>query len=297
MSETALRNDDQTGYEHITVHPLAAALGAEIRGVDLSKPLDDAVFDEIHRAWLECHVIYFRNQDLTPDHHLAFAKRFGGIHLHPFNKPLDDHPEIIEILKTETETRNNGGRWHSDQMYTPKPAKGTMLYAREMPPYGGDTQFANLHLGYDALSDGMKTMLAGLKGVNNGDSKINHPTGLSRMERDAAGIGTLPQAHRDDVQTISVHPIVRTHPETGRKGLYFGSHTERFEGMTVEESRPILRFLTAHASRPEFTGRVRWEVGTLTMWDNRSCQHFAINDYDGFRRCVHKITIRGDVPF
>jgi taurine dioxygenase len=296
MAQATARTREPSGFKRIEAHRLSGALGAEIRGVDLSKELDDETFGEIHRALLDHQAVYFREQELTPQQHVDFAKRWGGIHRHPFNKPLDGHPEIIPILKTEDQVRNNGGRWHSDQMYTAEPAKYTMLYAREMPPYGGDTQFSNLYLGYESLSDGMKRMLAGLKGVNNGDSRKN-PTGLTRMERVKAGIATLPQDHLKDVQTISVHPIVRTHPETGRKALYLGSHTERFDGMTDEESAPLLRYLTAHASRPEFTCRVSWEVGTLTMWDNRCCQHFAINDYHGHRRLVHKITIQGDTPY
>ena len=283
-----------TPYEHIDVRPQAGAMGAQIGQVDLAKPLSEAVFNEIYRAWLEHHMVFFRDQDLTPDQHLAFARCFGDIHLHPFNKPLDDHPEILEILKTEDMQQNNGARWHSDQMYTVKPAKGTMLFAREMPPFGGDTQFCNLHLAYDALSEGMQRMLATLKGVNNGDSRKHN--GLTRMERVRAGMTILPQKAPGDVQTISVHPIVRTHPETGRKGLYFGSHTERFDGMTVAESRPLIDYLADHATRPEFTFRLRWEVGTLTLWDNRCTQHFAINDYNGYRRRVHKITIAGDTP-
>ena len=282
-------------YRHIEVLRKGGALGAEIAGVDLSQALRDDVFDEIYDAWLQHHVIVFRNQNLTPAQHLLFAKRFGAIHLHPFNKPLDEHPEILEILKTEDMVQNNGARWHSDQMYTVKPAKGTMLYAREMPPYGGDTQFSNLYLSYDALSPGLKQMLQGLRGVNNGDSRKHN--GLTRMERVKRGMSILPQKDPGDTQTISVHPVVRTHPETGRKTLYFGSHTERFDGLTVQESKPILQYLTRFASRPEFTYRLRWEVGTLTLWDNRCCQHFAINDYNGFRRCVHKITIRGDTPY
>ena len=282
-------------YRHIEVIRRGGALGAEIRGVDASQALSDDVFEEIYEAWLQNHIIFLRDQTLTPAQHLAFAKRFGDIHLHPFNKPLDDHPEVLEILKTEDMVQNNGARWHSDQMYTVSPAKGTMLYAREMPPYGGDTQFSNLYLSYDALSAGMKALLSGLRGVNNGDSRKHN--GLTRAERVKRGMTILPQKDPGDIQTISVHPVVRTHPETGRKALYFGSHTERFDGLTVEESKPLLQYLTRFATQPEFTFRLKWAVGTLTLWDNRCTQHFAINDYNGFRRCVHKITIQGDAPY
>jgi len=289
---------DARPYERIQVARIAGALGAEISGVDWSGDVDDATFAEVHRAWLEHQVIWFRDQDLTPDHHLAFAKRWGDIHLHPFNKPLDSHPQILEILKTEEQTRNNGGRWHTDQMYTAAPAKATTLYAREMPPYGGDTMFADMYGAYDALSDGMKRMLSGLKGIANGDSR-KHPNGmgLTRMERLNAGMTILPQQHLEGVQTISAHPVIRTHPETGRKALYVGGHIDRFENMTDAESEPLLKFLMDHETRPEFTCRLRWRVGTLTLWDNRCVQHFAINDYTGFRRRMHKITVKGDVPF
>ena len=282
-------------YQHIEVRRAGSALGAEICGVDLSEPMPAAVFDEIYRAWLENHVIFLRDQQITPAQHLEFGKRFGDIHIHPFNKGLDEHPEVLEVLKTEDQQLNNGGRWHSDQMYTPKPAKATMLIARETPPRGGDTQFSNLHLSYEALSPGMQAMLADLKGVNNGDSRKYHK--LTRQERAKAGLGTMPQKEQPEkVATISVHPIIRTHPETGRKALYFGSHTERFDDMTEAESDALLLFLVSHATRPEFTFRHHWEVGTLTVWDNRCLQHFAVNDYHGFRRCMHKITIAGDVP-
>ena len=285
-----------TSYQHIEVERAAGALGAQICGVDLAQPLAQAVFDEIYAAWLEHHVVFFRDQSIDPGQHLAFAKRFGDIHIHPFNKGLDAYPQILEILKTEDMKVNNGARWHSDQMYTAKPAKATMLVAREMPPHGGDTQFSNLHLSYEALSPAMQQMLAGLKGVNSGDSKKYYK--YSRQERAKMGIGTMPQKEKpEDVQTISVHPLVRTHPETGRKALYFGSHTERFDNMTEAESDALLQFLTAHATRPEFVYRHHWEVGTLTIWDNRCLQHFAINDYQGYRRCMHKITICGDEPF
>ena len=287
---------DETTYQRIQVVPLAGSLGAEIGGVDL-RHLDDADFAEIHRAWLQHQVIYFRGQTMTPDEHLDFARRWGEIHIHPFNAPMEGYPEILQILKTEAATRNNGNRWHSDQMYTAAPAKATILLAREMPPYGGDTMFSNLYLAYETLSDGMKEMLSGLKGVHNGNSSKNF-LGGSRAAQAKMGLIPTPQKDPDpDVQTVSVHPIIRTHPETGRKALYIGSHTERFDGMTDDASKPLLAYLMAHTSRPEFICRVRWEVGTLTMWDNRCCQHYALNDYQGQRRCVHKITVKGDTPF
>lgn len=287
---------DETTYQRIQVVPLAGSLGAEIGSVDLRR-MDDAEFAEIHRAWLRHQVIYFRGQTMTPDEHLDFARRWGEIHIHPFNAPMEGYPEILQILKTEAATRNNGNRWHSDQMYTAAPAKATILLAREMPPYGGDTMFSNLYLAYETLSDGMKEMLSGLKGVHNGNSSKNF-LGGSRAAQAKMGLIPTPQKDPDpDVQTVSVHPIIRTHPETGRKALYIGSHTERFDGMTDDESKPLLDYLMAHTSRPEFICRVRWEVGTLTMWDNRCCQHYALNDYQGQRRCVHKITVKGDTPF
>lgn len=282
-------------YRHIEVTPLGDALGAEIRGVDASRPMSKRVFQEVHQAWLEHHVVYFRSQVLSPDQQLAFARQWGEIHIHPFNKPIEGHPEILEILKTEEMTRNNGGRWHSDQMYTCRPAKATILYARDVPRIGGDTLFANAYRAYDALSDGMRDTLSALQAINNGDSR-RHPSGMTRAERVSAGIGTMAQKDPGGVQTVSSHPVIRTHPETGRRALYIGGHTERFEGMTEAESRPLLDYLLAVATRPEFTCRLRWEVGTLTMWDNRCTQHFAINDYDGERRCVHKITVAGDLP-
>lgn len=296
MSRPSVQALRQNDYEKIEVIPLAGALGAEITGVDLAK-LDDATFGELHRAWLEFQVIYFRNQDMTPDDHLAFARRWGEIHIHPFNAPMDGYPEILQLLKTETAERNNGNLWHSDQMYTSNPAKATILIAREMPPFGGDTMFTNQYLAYDALSDGMKNMLTGLKGVNDGNSRKNF-RGKTRAELAKSGQATTPQKEPDpDVQTVSVHPLIRTHPETGRKALYVGAHTVRIDGMTDDESSPLLQYLMEHSTRPEFICRVRWEVGTLTMWDNRCCQHYALNDYQGVRRCVHKVTVKGDEPF
>ncbi len=296
MSEIAATTPENLSYKRIGVKPIAGALGAEFEGVDIAGGIDPETQDEIYRAWLENNVIFLRNQSITPAQQVEFARQFGEIHLHLFNKALDDHPEITELLKTPEMKSNAGGRWHSDQMYTPNPAKATMLYAREMPEGRGDTMFANMYLAYETLSDGMKASLRGLKAIHNGDSR-RHPSGKTRMERVQAGTIHMPQIDPGDAQTISTHPVVRTHPETGRRLLYIGGHTERFDGWTEAESKPLLDYLKTHAGRPEFTCRFHWTENAMAFWDNRCCQHFAINDYDGYQRRMHKIMIKGDTPF
>jgi taurine dioxygenase len=283
-------------YETITVDPVAGALGAEISNVDLSQPLTDDLFGEIYTAFVRYQVIFFRDQDLTPDQYLAFAKRWGDIHLHPFMKGLDDHPEILELIKTETDTYAFGNTWHSDQMFAPKPAKITMLYALETPPAGGDTIYASLYHAYDALSDGMKEMVGRLNGHNCGDKRKGQD-GRSRAER-YKGASGMKMKDPGDVQTDSVHPLVRTHVDTGRKALYMGVHTKSLDGFTEAESRVLLDQLQDHIKRPEFTCRFRWAPGSLALWDNRCCQHYAVNDYAGQRRRMHRITIKGEeAPF
>lgn len=296
LAEIAATASGEEGYARIAVRPIAGALGAEIEGVDIAAGVDDETQAEIYRAWLENNVIFLRGQRITPAQQVAFAQKFGEIHRHLFNKAMDDHPEITELLKTPEMKSNAGGRWHSDQMYTPKPAKMTMLYAKEMPEGRGDTMFSNMYLAYETLSDGMKASLQGLKAIHNGDSR-NHPSGKTRAERVQDGTIHMPQIDPGEAQTISSHPVVRTHPETGRKLLYIGGHTERFDGWTEAESKPLLDYLKAHATRPEFTCRFHWAVDSMAMWDNRCCQHFAINDYDGYQRRMHKIMVKGDAPF
>lgn len=296
MADIAATASEDHSYRRIAIKPIAGALGAEIEGVDIAAGVDDETQDEIYRAWLDNNVIFFRNQSITPAQQIEFARRFGEIHRHLFNKAMDDHPEITEILKTPEMKSNAGGRWHSDQMYTPQPAKATMLYSREIPEGRGDTMFSNMYLAYESLSEGMKASLQGLKAVHNGDSR-NHPSGKTRAERVAEGTIHMPQIDPGDQQTISAHPVVRTHPETGRKLLYIGGHTERFDDWTEAESKPLLDFLKAHATRPEFTCRFHWTENAMAFWDNRCCQHFAINDYDGYQRRMHKIMIKGDAPF
>jgi len=281
-------------YRFIETHPIAGSLGAEVSGVDLSQDLPDAVIAELRAALLAHQVIFFRDQDLTPQRQLAFAKRWGEIHLHPFMAGMEDCPEVLEIRKTPSDKRNFGGSWHTDQMFSPQPAMGTILYAKQVPSVGGDTMFSNQYLAYDALSDGMKAMLAGLRGVCVGDKKRG---GIPRLAFNAATIAMKTIEPPKDVQTTSLHPLVRTHPETGRNSLYIGSHVHNLEGMTEAESAPLIQFLRDHSARPEFLCRFRWQNGSLAFWDNRCTQHFAINDYPAETRVMHRVTVRGDTPF
>jgi taurine dioxygenase len=275
-------------YHTIAVAPIAGALGAEIGGVDLAADLADETVAEIRRAWLEHLVVFFRDQQLPPDRFLAFARRIGEPVEYPFVKGIDGYPEIISVSKLPDETVNFGGIWHSDTVYLERPPMATMLVAREVPPQGGDTLYANMYAAYEALSPGLQRMLEGVRAVNSSALADVSKTREDRI-RDS---GT-----RDDREFVAEHPVVRTHPETGRKGLYVNvAHTARFTDMTEEESRPLLRYLFEHAVRPEFTCRFRWEVGSLALWDNRCAMHNPVNDYHGFTRTMHRITLAGDVP-
>jgi taurine dioxygenase len=283
-------------YRHLDVQKISGALGADVRGVDLSQDVSDEVLNEIRAALLDNLVIAIRDQDITPAQQLAFARRWGGIHLHPFMEGMEDYPEILAIIKRPTDKKNFGGTWHTDQMFSPSPAMGTMLYAKEVPSAGGDTIFTNQYLAYESLSDSMKALAGTLRTVCVGDN-FKSAGGLSRKERYARQMTEMKVKDPGDVQTTSIHPLVRTHPETGRKGLYVGSHVQHFEGFTAEESQPLLDFFMQQSQRPEFTCRVRWQTGTLTFWDNRCTQHFAVNDYPAETRIMHRITISGDQPF
>ena len=267
------------------VRRLAGAVGAEIRGVTLRPDLRDDAIAALRRLWLEHHVLFFRDQDLTPQALAAVARRFGEVVHYPFVKGLDDAPEVIRVAKLEHEVVNFGGLWHTDTAYLEQPPMASMLIAREVPPHGGDTLFASLHAAYDALSDGMKRMLAPLRALNSSSKAEKTRT------REDRGANAPPQVLEAE------HPVVRTHPETGRKALYVnGGHTLRFVGMTEAESAPLLDYLFAHQIRPEFTCRFRWEPGSMAFWDNRCALHNPINDYHGFRRIMHRVTLAGDRP-
>jgi taurine dioxygenase len=285
-----------TQYRHLTVQKFAGAAGADITGIDLSQDVSDDVLAEIRAALLDNLVICIRDQHFTPAQQLAFAKRWGEIHLHPFMQGMQDYPEILAIIKKPTDKKNFGGSWHTDQMFSPSPAMATMLFALEVPSAGGDTLFTNQYLAYDALSAGMKALAGQLRTVCVGDN-FRQADGRSRKDRYQNAMSDMKVKDPGNVQTTSIHPLVRTHPETGRKALYIGGHVQRFDGMTDEESIPLIDFFMQHSTRPEFTCQVRWTNGTLTIWDNRCTQHFAINDYPAETRIMHRITICGDQPF
>ncbi len=274
-------------YRHIEVRPIAGALGAVVSGVDVARTLDAAVVAEIRRAFLDHLVIFLPDQQLTPHTLLAFAGAFGEPMAYPQLQGLPDCPLVTPVVKLEHERVNFGGVWHSDTSYLPRPPMASMLYSVEVPPVGGDTIFANQYLAYETLSAGLRAALDGLVGIN---TSIKAEVSRTREDR-------LRAAGAERKSLTGEHPVVRTHPETGRKALYVNAgHTACFRGWREEESAPLLAYLFAHQVRPEFTCRWQWAPGTLAFWDNRCCQHNPVNDYHGYRRVMHRVTLAGDVP-
>lgn len=279
-------------YHHIQVRPLAGACGAQIGGVDLSQPLSNAVFDDIHRALLDWQVIFFRDQSLSPDDLKAFASRFGELDVHTILKGLPGHPEILEVVTEAHDEHVYAQGWHADVTYQPRPTLGAVLYAKQVPPIGGDTMFSNQYLAYETLSEGMQRFLLNLRAVHS----------AKRVYGDRQEAMDLKDKYlmvsKEEAQSVeSVHPVIRRHPETGRRSLFVNDHyTIRFEHMTEAESAPILEFLFRHAIRPEFTCRFRWTAGSVAFWDNRCVLHNPIADYHGYRRLMHRVVVRGDVP-
>jgi taurine dioxygenase len=273
----------------LEVRPLASALGAEIFGIDLAERLDDATVQAVRAALLEHVVIFFRDQELEPRQLLALAERFGEAAEYPLVKGLPECPLVLPVIKEPHERVNFGGIWHSDTAYLERPALGTLLYALETPPVGGDTMFASMYLAYEALSEGMQRLLGSLQAVNVAGKAITLKTREAMHSK--RGTTAEPEA------ISAVHPVVRTHPETGRKALYVNlAHTLRFTDMSEEESAPLLDYLFAHQIKPEFTCRFRWRPGSLAFWDNRASLHYPLNDYHGYRRVMHRVTLLGDRP-
>ncbi|MAL66921.1 MAG: taurine dioxygenase [Acidimicrobiaceae bacterium] len=268
------------------ITPVSNALGANVSDVALDELTDDQAAQLVD-AWSEYGVLFFRDQHLTPDQHKAFARRFGDIDINRFFNAVDGYPEIAEVLKEADQTANIGGGWHTDHSYDPAPARGSILYAHEIPPIGGDTCFIGMGAAYDALSPPLQDMLGSLTATHSGAHVFGRQS--PHRERTADRIGN-PDAVRDNVS----HPVVIAHPDTGRPTLYVNpGFTTKIDGLTIQESRALLGFLFEHCQRPEFQIRFEWAPGSLAMWDNRSTWHFAVNDYHGHRRYLHRITVAG----
>lgn len=271
------------------VRPLTRELGAEIHGIDLSKPMSDEQFATIRQAFRDYGVIFFRDQRLTEAQHEAFAERFGPINVNRFFRPVPGHPRIAEVRKEPEQKTNIGGGWHTDHSYDTVPAMGSVLLARELPDVGGDTLFASMGAAYDALSDGLKRTLETLRAVHS----ARHVFGATAGYAAAADLGGR-MGNSEASALDAVHPLVIRHPDTGRRTLYVNpAFTVCIEGWTPAESQALLGYLYAHAVKPEFTIRFRWEPGSLAFWDNRATWHYAANDYHGDRRLMHRITVEG----
>lgn len=271
-------------YAHIQVEPLNPRIGAEVSGVDLAR-LDDPTFKEIHQAWLGHQVLVFRDQELSIEQHKALGRRFGDLHIHPAAPAPEGHPEIMVVHADANSKTVAGYGWHSDVSCDAEPPMASILYLTQVPPDGGgDTLFSNMYAAYDALSDEMKDFLGPLTAIHGSEHVYRGRYGYKDSLRD----GEFPR---------SEHPVVRTHPETGRKALYVNSgFTTHIRKLARNESRAVLDMLLAHVQNPEFQCRVRWRENTVTLWDNRCVQHLAVWDYRGQVRHGHRVTIQGDRP-
>jgi taurine dioxygenase len=277
----------------LSVHPLSGNLGAEIEGADLGD-LDDTRFAAIHRALLDHGVIVLRDQKLSHADQIAFGRRFGELDVHPIAIGMEANPEIIKVWKPKGERASFGTSWHSDNTFFERPSMATILYGVTIPPYGGDTLWASMEKAYETLSPGMKKIIDGLSAVH-GASRAYDPraTGEAKYRGEAA----INYRWSDLIHDEVVHPVVRTHPETGRKSLFVNEmFTLRIVELARRESEALLRFLYEHATQPELTCRLRWRPGTVAVWDNRCTQHYALDDYAGFDRLMYRVTVTGDRP-
>ena len=267
------------------IRPLTGGLGAEILGADVR---DREQYEEIHAAFAKHSVIVLRDQEISPEDHLDFARRFGPININRFFKPVDGHPEIATVLKEKDQKEAVGEGWHTDHSYDQVPAMGSILHAIEMPPYGGDTLFVSMGAAYEALSEPMRRFLDGLTAIHSS----RHVFGVSTSDCEAAKSERLSNA--DAATQDAHHPVVIRHPLSGRRGIFVNPvFTTHIEGLKPDESAAILNMLYEHCKQPEFQCRVRWQEGDVTMWDNRATWHKAINDYQGFRRLMHRVTVDG----
>lgn len=296
VSETRHSLDLDVKIGPMEIIKTSRAVGAEVHGVDL-RNLTSEQFSEIEEGFTQHGVLFFRNQKLRPEDHVAFAERFGRINVNRFFRPVDGHPQIAEVLKEADQKVNIGGGWHTDHSYDVEPARCSILYARELPPTGGDTLFAGMGAAFEAFSDGFKDSLRSLRAVHSSrhvfGRKAKTPSGTTEagysMGDDDERLGNPDEATQD-----AVHPVIIAHPDSGREILYVNpGFTRRIDGWTYEESKPLLHQLYTHAMKPEFHTRFSWQPDSIAMWDNRSTWHYALNDYHGHRRYLHRITVEG----
>ena len=271
--------------QHLEIERIAGALGAEVHGIDLAQPLDPPTKQALHDAWMQHQVLFFRDQALTVDQHKAFARNFGELHVHPVLQQMADqgHPEIV-VLESDASRPIVAERWHSDVTFEKCPPLGSILRAVAVPSAGGDTLWASMYAAYEALSDAMQRLLSGLTALHDGG-------GFARIAKD--------EAQRKDLASrqTAVHPVVRTHPVTGRKGVFVNSvFTKHIVGMKPAESEALLRFLYRHVETPDFACRFRWRKDSIAMWDNRCTQHRVLADALSEYRRMERVTLIGDAP-
>lgn len=279
------------GYSTIEIQPLTSCIGAEIAGVDLSKTLSDEQFQDVHDALVDNHVVFFRDQEITPEGQLEFARRFGTPEVHPIVEGSNTHPELIEVLKPAGEGASFGTGWHTDNTFFEKPTIITMLYGLDIPPVGGDTLWASMEAAYDALSYGMKELLDDLVAVHSASVAFDPRHTREKYE----GKHSLKYKYSEAVEVEVEHPLIRTHEVSGRKSIFVNPmFTLRIKGMTDAESAPLLKYLYEYSTKPEFFCRFRWQPKSVAMWDNRCTQHYAMNDYVQYRRLMRRVTIGGD---
>ncbi len=272
---------------NILINPTSGSMGVEIHNVDLSKELSDSLFSEIRETFIEHGLIFFRDQELTPDDHLSFAKRWGEININRFFAKVEGYDQIAEVKKDPDQKINIGGAWHTDHSYDQIPAMGSILLAKETPKIGGDTLFANMYRAYETLSNGMKKTLETMKACHSSRHVFGAHTGYAEASNQRI---SNPELATQD----AIHPVIITHPESKRKALYVNPEfTVNFEGWTVEESKPLLDYLAEHTTQQENTTRFQWKPGSIAFWDNRCTWHFALNDYPGETRLMHRITVEG----
>ena len=278
----------------LEIRPLSGALGAELLGVDLGAGLDDATFAEVRRAFLDFGVVFFRDQKLGAEAQLAFARRFGEPEVHPIVNGTDEHPEVVRVWKPAGQSASFGVGWHTDNSFFERPSLGSVLYGITIPPYGGDTLYASMERAYDALSPLMQERLHGLRAVHSASRAYDpRTTGEAKYRGEAPISYRLSDAIYEEVE----HPVIRTHPETGRRSIYVNPmFTQRIVGMTERESAALLGFLYGHGARPDFSCRFRWAPGSVAFWDNRCVWHYAMDDYQDFERLMQRVTIAGDRP-